>query len=88
MPGFLDSTADHSVIWKSETLIDWHVSKDVMGKPGGLSYGAPMRWGTAAALLDMLDQVHASSSPTCTALLSPHGHCEPDVSAPASLCAW
>ena len=32
---------------------------DSWGQPGGLSYKAPMRWGTAAALLDMVDTIDA-----------------------------
>jgi len=59
MPSFLDSTADASAIWKRKSLVDWHRTQDTWGRPAGLGYGDPMRWGTAAALLDMLDQVNS-----------------------------
>lgn len=59
-------------IWKSKTLVEWHQTQDQWGRPGGLGWGSSMRWGTAAALLDMMDSVQRIMSEVDFPVLALH----------------
>ena len=54
MPRVLDATCAHENIWKRKEDIE-RIQADT--RPGGLSSGAPMRYGTAVALLSMLADI-------------------------------
>ena len=41
--------------WPSRELIAWHMTHDLWGVPGGLGWGKPIRWGSAAGFFDLSD---------------------------------
>mmetsp|Transcript_60771 Transcript_60771/g.121956 ORF Transcript_60771/g.121956 Transcript_60771/m.121956 type:complete len:485 (-) Transcript_60771:159-1613(-) len=53
LPSFVSSELSDEATWKDPATIAWHINFDSWGCPGGLGWGRPMRWGSAAALIEM-----------------------------------
>ena len=54
-------------------MIKWHMTHDTWGVPGGLGWGLPVRWGSAAALIALSAKVQSLLQPVSSAAEAGNG---------------
>lgn len=58
---------------RQEDMIKWHMTHDTWGVPGGLGWGLPVRWGSAAALIALSAKVQSLLQPVSSAAEAGNG---------------